>query len=138
VKAKGEFSGKFGYEYPVASAILDGEVVKKTFSDTAFNRAELKGQLEKFRTIEDPASSEMGALGVLVIEAKGRTIEQPIEIPLGDAKRPIPPSQVVDKYVRNASEVVGADVAKHTAQMLLSIETLTSIRPVLNLLAKRG
>jgi len=138
VKAKGEFSGKFGYEYPVASAILDGEVVKKTFSDTAFNRAELKGQLEKFRTIEDPASSEKGALGVLVIQAKGRTIEQPIEIPLGDAKRPIPPSQVVDKYVRNASEVVGAEVAKHTAQMLLAIDTLASIRPVLDLLAKRG
>ena len=138
VKAKGEFSGKFGYEYPVASAILDGEVVKKTFSDTAFNRAEFKGQLEKFRTIEDPASSEKGALGVLVIQAKGRTIEQPIEIPLGDAKRPIQPSQVVDKYVRNASEVVGAEVAKRTAQMLLSIETLPSIRPVLNMLAKRG
>src|SRR6202008_4653072 len=26
VKPTGEFSGKFGYEYPVASAILDGEV----------------------------------------------------------------------------------------------------------------
>ena len=138
VRPTGEFSGKFGYEYPVASAILDGEVVKETFSDTAFNRAELKGQLEKFRIIEDPAAQAKGALGVLVIEAQGRTIEQPIEIPLGDAKRPIPPSQVVDKYVRNASEVVGAEVARRTAQMLLSIDTLASIRPVLNLLAKRG
>jgi hypothetical protein len=45
---------------------------------------------------------------------------------------------VVEKYVRNAGEVVGPDVAKQTAQMLLKIETLASIRPVLDLLAKRA
>ncbi|HUP95503.1 MAG TPA: hypothetical protein VM164_11380, partial [Burkholderiales bacterium] len=131
------FSGKFGYEYPVACAILDGEVIKKTFSDAAFNRPELKRQLGKFKTLEDPASKDKGPLGVLVIQAKGKTIEQPIEIPLGDAKRPVPPSQVVEKYVRNAAEVVGTEVAKKTAQMLLEIEKLASIRPVLDLLAKR-
>lgn len=137
VRPTGEFSGKFGYEYPVACAILDGEVVKKTFSDEAFKRPEVKRHLGKFRTTEDPASKEHGPLGVLAIEAKGRTIMQPIEIPLGDAKRPVPPAQVVEKYVRNAAEVVGTDVAERTAQMLLEIEKLPSIRPVLDLLAKR-
>ncbi|MDB5924727.1 MAG: hypothetical protein JWN13_3663 [Betaproteobacteria bacterium] len=138
VRPVGEFSGKFGYEYPVACAILDGEVIKKTFSDAAFNRAELKRHLGKFKTLEDPHSKSKGPFGVLVIEAKGKTIEQPIEIPLGDAKRPVPPAQVVEKYVRNAAEVVGPEVAKQTAQMLLKIETLSSIRPVLDLLAKRA
>ena len=137
VRPAGEFSGKFGYEYPVACAILDGEVIKKTFSDAAFNRPELKRQLGKFKTIEDPASKDKGEFGVLVIQAQGKTIEQPIEIPLGDAKRPVPPSQVVEKYVRNAAEVVGTEVARKTAQMLLEIEKLASIRPVLELLAKR-
>ena len=137
VRPAGEFSGKFGYEYPVASAILDGEVIKKTFSDTAFKRPDLQRHLAKFRTLEDPASKDKGPLGVLVIEAKGKRIEQPIEIPFGDAKRPVPPSHVVEKYVRNASEAVGADVAERTAQMLLEIEKLASIRPVLDLLAKR-
>src|SRR5688500_4315407 len=33
VRPTGEFSGKFGYEYPVALAIHDGEVGKKTLSD---------------------------------------------------------------------------------------------------------
>jgi 2-methylcitrate dehydratase PrpD len=138
VRPQGEFSGKFGYEYPVASAILDGEVVKKTFSDTAFKRPELQRHLAKFKTLEDPASKDKGVLGVLVIQAKGKTIEQPIDIPLGDAKRPVPPSHVVDKYVRNASEVVGTEVAKRTAQMLLEIEKLPGIRPLLDLLAKRA
>lgn len=138
VKPTGEFAGKFGYEYPVACAILDGAVVKKTFSDEAFNRPDLKRHLVKFKTLEDPASAtDQGPFGVLVIEAKGKTIMQPIEIPLGDAKRPVPPAQVVEKYVRNASEVVGTDVAKRTAQMLLEIETLASIRPLLDLLARR-
>ncbi|MNC94353.1 hypothetical protein D3C83_111850 [compost metagenome] len=75
--------------------------------------------------------------GVLVIEARGKTIMQPIEIPLGDAKRPVPPAQVVEKYVRNAVEVIGPGFARETAQMLLAIETLPSIRPVLDRLAKR-
>lgn len=138
VRPTGEFSGKFGYEYPVACAILDGQVVKKSFSDEAFNRPEVTRHLGKFRTLEDPASGKQGPLGVLVIEAKGRTIAQPIEIPLGDAKRPVPPAQVVEKYIRNAEEVVGMDVARQTAQMLLRIETLASIRPVLDSLAKRS
>ena len=107
VKAQGEFSGKFGYEYPVASAILDGYVIKSTFSDAAFKRAEMREHLPRFKTLEDPASSQHGPLGVLVIEARGKTILQPIEIPIGDCKRPVPPSYVVDKYITNASEVVG-------------------------------
>ncbi len=138
VRPTGEFSGKFGYEYPVACAILDGQVVKKTFSDEAFNRPELKAHLGRFKTVEDPASSKKGPLGVLVIEAKGKIIEQPIEIPLGDARRPVPPAQVIEKYVRNASEVVGEDVARETARMLQEIETLSSIRPVLDRLARRA
>jgi hypothetical protein len=75
---------------------------------------------------------------VLVVEAKGRTIRQPIEIPVGDCKRPLAAAKVVEKYVRNAQEVVAADVAKRTADMPLDIETLASIRPVLDLLVKRS
>lgn len=75
---------------------------------------------------------------MLVVEAKGRTIRQPIEIPVGDCKRPLAAAKVVEKYVRNAQEVVAADVAKRTADMLLEIETLAGIRPVLDLLAKRS
>ncbi len=63
---------------------------------------------------------------------------QPIEIPLGDATRPVPPAQVVEKYVRNAAEVLGTEVAKKTVDMLLKIETLASIRPLLDLLSKRA
>jgi 2-methylcitrate dehydratase PrpD len=137
VRPTGEFSGKFGYEYPVASAIHDGEVVKKTFSDAAFKRPEVTRNLGKFKTLEDAASVQYGPLGVLMIEAKGRTKAQPIEIPLGDCKRPVPPAQVVEKYVRNAAEVVGTEAAQETAQMLLKIETLPSIRPVLDRLARR-
>jgi 2-methylcitrate dehydratase PrpD len=138
VRPTGEFSGKFGYEYPVACAILDGEVVKKSFSDQAFKRAEIKRNLGKFKTLEDPASKERGPLGALVIETRGKTIVQPIEIPLGDAKRPVPPAQVVEKYVRNAAEVIGTEAARETARMLLAIETLPGIRPVLDRLAKRS
>ncbi|MBM3343373.1 MAG: MmgE/PrpD family protein [Betaproteobacteria bacterium] len=138
VAAKGEFSGKFGYEYPVASAILDGEVVKQTFSDTAFKRAALQAHLPKFRTLEDPASAQHGPLGVLVIQAQGKTIHQPIEIPLGDCKRPLPPLRVIEKYLANASEVLGAPVAQQTASLLQSLETLRRIDSLLNLLAQRG
>jgi 2-methylcitrate dehydratase PrpD len=138
VRPTGEFSGKFGYEYPVACAILDGQVLKKSFSDQAFKRPELQRHLGKFKSVEDPDSTKHGPLGALVIEAKGKKTVHPIEIPLGDAKRPVPPAQVVEKYVRNAEEVVGTDVAKETAKMLLEIETLSSIRPVLDRLAKRS
>ncbi|RPI44742.1 MAG: hypothetical protein EHM59_12005, partial [Betaproteobacteria bacterium] len=138
VRPTGEFSGKFGYEYPVACAILDGEVLKSTFSDQAFKRHELQRHLGKFKTIEDPASAKQGALGALVIEAKAGTTVQPIDYPLGDCRRPAPHALVIEKYIRNATEVIGSDRARQTSQMLLQIETLASIRPVLDILAKRA
>jgi 2-methylcitrate dehydratase PrpD len=138
VRPAGEFSGKFGYEYPVACAIMDGEIVKQSFSDRAFNRPELKAHLGKFKTLEDPASEKQGPLGALIVVANGKTIVQPIELPTGHAKRPIPPAQVVAKYILNASEVLGEKVAQETAQMLQEIEKLPSIRPLLDKLAKRS
>ena len=79
-----------------------------------------------------------GPLGVLVIVAKGKTIHQPIEIPLGDCRRPVPPSQVIEKYITNATEVIGAEAAQQTAQMLQDIENLPNVRSLLDKLAKRG
>jgi 2-methylcitrate dehydratase PrpD len=137
VRPTGEFAGKFGYEYPVASAIYDGFVVKNSFSDEAFRRQEVQRHLSKFRTLEDPASKDHGALGVIVIRAKGKTTNQPIDLPLGDCRRPAPDSMVVEKYLRNAAEVIGEKAAKETSERLLEIEKLSSIRPVLDLLAKR-
>src|SRR3954471_16886579 len=64
VRPAGEFSGKFGYEYPVASAILDGYVVKSSFSDEAFKRPEVQRHIAKFKTLEDPASKDHAPLGV--------------------------------------------------------------------------
>lgn len=138
VRPTGEFSGKFGYEFPVASAILDGTVMKSTFSDKAFHRPELQAHLSKFKTIEDPESAKHGALGCLVIQAKGKTTVQPIDIPLGDARKPAPPSLIIEKYLRNAGEVLGPDIAKKTSEMLLAIETLPSIHPLLDLLSTRA
>ena len=137
VRPTGEFSGKFGYEYPVLCALLDGEVIKRTFSDQAFKRSEVQRHLGKFKTLEDPAATD-GPLGVLAIEAKGKAIRQPIEYPLGDFRRPVTPAQVVEKYLRNAREVVSAEAAGESARMLQNIETLPSIRPVLDMLAKRA
>jgi hypothetical protein len=42
----------------------------------------------------------------------------------------------VDKYIANAAEVLGMDAAKQSARMLQEIETLPSIRPLLDCLAK--
>jgi 2-methylcitrate dehydratase PrpD len=137
VRPTGEFSGKFGYEYPVASALLDGYVVKATFSDTAFKRPELQRHLSKFRTVEDPASAKHGVLGALVVTARDKQIVQPIDLPLGDAKRPAAPQLVIEKYERNAAEVIGPELARKTSAMLLSIEQLPSIHPLLDILSTR-
>jgi 2-methylcitrate dehydratase PrpD len=137
VKPTGEFAGKFGYEYPVACAILDGEVKKNTFTDSLFRRPELQRHLYKFSSIEDPSSAKQGALGVLVIKAKGVTSNVPIDIPSGDKRKMIPSSDIVEKYLNNASEVIGATLARRTADMLLNIESLPSATTLLDCLSKR-
>lgn len=138
VRPTGEFAGKFGYEYPVACAILDGEVLKSSFSDEAFRRPRLQQHLGSFKTIEDPESAKQGPLGALIIETTRKTMVQPIDYPLGDTRKPAPRSLIIEKYLRNAGEVIGAEAANRTARMLLEIEQLSSIDPVLDLLSKRA
>ena len=74
VRPTGEFSGKFGYEYPVACAIHDGEVVK-TFSDEAFNGG-VEALPRRFRRGR-PGDEREGPLGVRDRARKNN--EQPIE-----------------------------------------------------------
>ena len=67
----------------------------------------------------------------------GEPVHQVVPVP-ATAVPPAPPSLVIEKYLRNAGEVLGAELAKKTSEMLLAIETLPSIHPLLDLLARRA
>jgi 2-methylcitrate dehydratase PrpD len=131
----GDVSGKFSYQYPIACALLDGQVTKWSFSDESYHRRELQVALSKVAVSTDPAS---GPHGALVVRSGAQELVQAIEIPTGHVSRPVPLKDIEDKYLKNAEPVLGLAVAKETAHILLELEKLPHLAPLVDKLAKRG
>lgn len=131
----GDVAGKFSYQFPIACALLDGRVVKWSFSDEAFQRRQLQDALRKVTVTVDPDS---GPRGTLVVRAAGQEFARAIEVPTGNSSRPVPLKVIEDKYLANAEPVLGLAAAKQTARMLLELEELPAVGPLVDMLAKRS
>ena len=68
----------------------------------------------------------------------GRGSVQPVEVSTGDARRPVGLQEVKAKYLANVEPVLGADVARETAEMLLALEELPRISVLVDKLAGRS
>ena len=135
VAPTGDVSGKFSYQFPVACALLDGRVTKWSFSEESFQRQELQDLLRKCDVTED---TDSGPYGVLAARWPAEEVVQPVEVSTGDARRPVGLQEVKAKYLANVEPVLGADVARETAEMLLALEELPRISVLVDKLAGRS
>jgi 2-methylcitrate dehydratase PrpD len=91
VTPTGDVAGKCSYQFPVASALLDGRVTTWTFSDESFQRLELLPFMQRFSVEGDP---DAGPYGVLVVEAGGNVHSRPVEPAPGHVSNPMSPESL--------------------------------------------
>ena len=135
VAPAGDVAGKFSYQFTVASALLDGQVTKWTFSDASFQRPELSPFMQRFSVEVDLDS---GPYGVLVVEAGGKVHSRPVEPAPGHVSNPMSPASLRDKFMLNAEPVLGDVRSREVAERVLDLEHQDGLAPLMELLTLRG
>ena len=90
-------AGKFSFQYTVAVALLDGEVVMSSFTDRRRFAPDMEAMLRRITLHQDPAISgevNQSHVAVSVRLKDARVVEHLSDAPLGSWKRPVGPERV--------------------------------------------
>ncbi len=122
------FQGKFSYEYNLAAAILDHEIVQESFSDAKATSPGMVAALNRSRVVERPEkfdSSTHRPARVMVRTAAGREIIRVVEMPSGGAADPLTREQIAAKFRLNAARLLTNADVERVLDMMENFENTT-------------
>jgi 2-methylcitrate dehydratase len=121
----------------VAMALCDGYLTDAQFSGNRFLDDDVMRLTGLIEAVGDPSFDDrfpMGRPGAVEIEfANGDLIDAVEEIPLGDVDRPMDEAAVQGKFLGQAVSVVGETAARQIIEFIDTLETQSSIVPLLQL-----
>jgi 2-methylcitrate dehydratase PrpD len=135
------FQGKFSYEYNLAAAILDRQVVKDSFTDEKAVSPPMQEALRKVRVVAHKEWEPLGrsAPNPVTVRLKdGRTFIKDVAVPLGHAQDPWPTEEVRDKYLYNARLVLSREDAQATLEMMEHLEEVGDISELMEVVTFRA
>jgi 2-methylcitrate dehydratase PrpD len=123
--------GKFAVNYVVALCILEGQLTIETFTDARANEPRVQEFLGKVRVIVDETIPEPGTYCPVSVELKnGTRFTHTATIAKGHPENPMTEVEVLDKFRRNAKEVLQpgrCETLIDTMQLLESLDNVASI-----------
>jgi 2-methylcitrate dehydratase len=133
-KFRPETRGTADHSLPVAlaMALLDGDITVTQFERDRWRSADVKTLVEK--TSVKPAEALMARLpkgrgaSVEVVFANGQSVRETVEIPEGDAERPLSRASLERKFVNFAVPVVGAAAAARIISFVDGLDELRDVR----------
>ena len=133
-EATSAFMGKFNYEYSLAAAIVDHDVVQGTFSEEVRARPEMRGALSRVRVLERPEkfSVENPRSAIVTVALKsGRVLTNEVRTVYGAADDPLTQDDVVAKFRTNAIRIL----ADREIGQLVALLTNLDSAPIVDLMA---
>lgn len=120
------FQGKFSYEYNLATAILDHEVVQESFTDDKAQSPAMRQALSKVRVVEQPGKFQgppPHGTPVTIRTRSGREYHEVVSSIYGGPNDRLQHSEVLDKFRRNAGRLLGG---AEVEDLILSLDALES------------
>ncbi len=119
------FQGKFSYEYNLAAAILDHDIVQESFTDAKAVSPQMVEALRRVRVIERPEQFDSPThrpAHVTLRTNAGQEITRIVDLPSGNARDPLPHEQVTAKFRRNAGRLLGEKEVERLLALMENIE----------------
>lgn len=119
------FQGKFSYEYNLAAALLDHQVVQESFSDAKATSPGMVEALRRARVVERPekfTSPTHRPAHVTLRTTAGQEITRVVEAPSGNARDPLPREQVAAKFRLNAGRLLSEGDVERVLGLMENIE----------------
>ena len=117
--------------YITAVALEDGEITTSQFTEARFTDAKLlelvaKVKVERNKELSGKYPVEVGNI-VTIKTRDGRTISKRVDVPTGNALRPLSDHQVMAKFHSMADEMLGADRAEALAEWVWDLDRVGGI-----------
>lgn len=143
-KFKPQTKGTADHSLPVclAMALLDGDVTVAQFEKDRWRASDVMALVEK--TTVRPGEALIAKLpkgrgaSVEIVFADGQSLREIVEVPEGDAQRPLSRSSTERKFRNFAIPVVGVAVAERVMSLVDSLETLRDVRELTQALRGSG
>jgi 2-methylcitrate dehydratase len=143
-KFRPQTKGTADHSLPVclAMALLDGDVTVAQFEKGRWRAQDVMALVEK--TSVKPGASLMAKLpkgrgaGIEIVFADGQSLRGTVEVPEGDAERPLSRSSLERKFMNFAVPVVSKAGAERVVSMVDGLEDLKDVRDLTRLLRGTG
>jgi len=133
---------KFSIPYAVAAALVLGRADVSAFVPPALDDPRIRDLAARVEVRPDPDMSPRRAdrptARVEVHMKGGRVLTGVTSVVRGDFADPVPPAEVVEKFVSLASPPLGDDHARALVKVVDRVESLGDLRELTALLAPRG
>lgn len=114
--------GKFSVFHSAACALLRGDGAPTAFTDEVVNLPEIVDLRGRVEAVSDPEVYE-ASVDITLTFKDGSTLEKHVERAIGSRERPLTNDQLNEKFLTQASLVVGDEVAERSLKAAWAIET---------------
>ena len=132
-------AAKFSIPYAVAAALVLGRTDVVAFEPPALGDPRIRELARRIEVLTEPKMSprriDYPTAQVKVALRDGRILEETTTVPRGDAENPVPPEELVAKFLELASPVLGPTRARRVVEAAHAVETLKNVRELTALLA---
>jgi len=123
---------KFSIPYAVAAALVLGRADVAAFEEPARDDPRIRALAGRVEVRVDPEMSPRRAdqptARVEVALRNGRTLSRVTSVVRGDFEDPVPPEEVVEKFVALASRALGAERAREVVELAHRADALKDVR----------
>ena len=127
--------GKFAINYVVATALLDGKLEIKTFSDEYVNQPHVQNALGKVKVIVDESIPEPGPYCPVSVELKdGTRRSHTAKIAKGDPRNPMSETEVLEKFRANAQLAISEKQTEAVIAGVGQLESVANVQSIVDLL----
>jgi 2-methylcitrate dehydratase PrpD len=132
-------AARFSLPYAIAAAVVLRRTDVMAFEPPALADPRIRDLARRIEVITEPKMSPRRAdyptAHVKIALRDGRILEETTTVPRGDAENPVPPEELVAKFLGLASPVLGAPRAQRVVDAAHAVETLKDVRALTALLA---
>jgi 2-methylcitrate dehydratase PrpD len=125
-------AAKFSIPYAVAAALVRGAANVAAFEASALDDERIRALARRVEVTADPEMSprriDYPTAHVRLHLRDGRTLEETVTVVRGDAADPVPPEDVVEKFLGLAAPVLGEHPARHVVAIVEGLDTLHDVR----------
>lgn len=123
-------NGKFSLAYNVALALVDGKVVRDSFTDDHIRDQRLRDMVDRTEVRAHEDWTADNGVEITIRMKNGDTIRHTQKTIRGNYYDPLSWDEIVTKFKDNAVLVVDAATAGELVQLVSGIESASSVRPV--------